>query len=319
MKTRNIKNHLRKVFDDYLESIDDDNIRKLIRENSIISGGSIVSLLIGQDPNDYDVYFKNKETVLAVSRYYVDKYNTELSGKNRLGYSHKALVIDGAKEIESQIIDQGEVPWKTMMLKDITEDRVKIVIRSDGVYFDKKNNPDPEEILNEMDEKPAERKSEKKKENDYKIKFISTNAISLYKRIQLIIRFYGSPEEIHKNFDFVHCTNFWDPLTDYLYLDKSALESIITKELIFTRSKYPLCSIFRLRKFLKRGWWISAGEILKIAMSLNGLDLTDPVILEDQLIGVDTMYFISLIEEIESSDQPITEEYISTLIDKVFH
>ncbi|MDX9802910.1 MAG: hypothetical protein RBS96_02625 [Dehalococcoidales bacterium] len=303
MKPKNIRRKLRGIFDEFLESIEDKDVAEDVSRNTIISGGAIVSLLQDTDPSDYDLYFTNKQTVLKVARYYVNKLN-ENSNKNRFGYKHKALLIDGAFNIQQQIIDQGEEPWETAMLKGFTEDRVKIVIRSDGVNID----------LNDVDVEEEKEPKDKK----FQIKFVSTNAISLYGKIQLIIRFYGPPEEIHKNFDYVHCLSYWDT-KDNLVLNKDALSSILTKELIFTGSRYPLCSLFRLRKFIKRGWWISAGEILKIAMSLNELDLKDPIILEDQLIGVDTMYFFELIEMLREKEVQITSSYITTLVDRIFH
>ena len=33
--------------------------------------------------------------------------------------------------------------------------------------------------------------------------------LTLSGAVQLIIRFYGPPEEIHANYDFIHCTCCW--------------------------------------------------------------------------------------------------------------
>jgi hypothetical protein len=46
---------------------------------------------------------------------------------------------------------------------------------------------------------------------------------------------------------------------------------------------------------LKRGWNISAGEMLKVMFQISELDLKNPDVLEEQLIGVDVAYFSALI------------------------
>src|SRR5690606_18878685 len=117
----------------------------------------------------------------------------------------------------------------------------------------------------------------------YRPVFLSSNAITLSNKLQLILRFYGEPDEIHKNYDFVHCTSYYDHKDKQLTLRPEALEAILTKELRYVGSLYPLCSIIRLRKFIARGWTINAGQILKMALQLSKMDLTKPEILQDQL------------------------------------
>ncbi len=75
-----------------------------------------------------------------------------------------------------------------------------------------------------------------------------------------------------------------------------------------------------MKKFIKRDWNISAGEILKIMFQISSLDLTDPDVLEEQLIGVDVAYFGKLIEILRGVDKDsITSDYLNTLIDRVFN
>lgn len=74
MKRRTIKRILRKKFKEFLDSIDDERVQKLVAENSIITGGAISSMLLHEKVNDFDVYFKNSETALAVAEYYVGRF-----------------------------------------------------------------------------------------------------------------------------------------------------------------------------------------------------------------------------------------------------
>lgn len=75
-----------------------------------------------------------------------------------------------------------------------------------------------------------------------------------------MVRFHGDPAEIHENYDFVHCTNYWTSWERRVTLNQQALECIMTKELRYIGSKYPVASVFRVRKFIERGWTIGAGQ-----------------------------------------------------------
>ena len=93
---------------------------------------------------------------------------------------------------------------------------------------------------------------------------------------------------------------------------------MLSKQLIYTGSRYPICSLFRLRKFLKRDWYIDAGQILKICFDVNKLNLTDVDVLTDQLTGVDTIYMLALINALRGiSPEKLTQSYVFELIDQI--
>jgi hypothetical protein len=86
-----------------------------------------------------------------------------------------------------------------------------------------------------------------------------------------------------------------------------------------TLTKYPICSVFRLRKFIKRNWTINAGQILKMAYQISELDLTDVKVLEDQLTGVDVAFFAELIERLKANDpNKVNAAYLVEIIDRMF-
>jgi hypothetical protein len=283
MNKKRIRQRLSKVFNQWVDTIEDEQVRNLVRANTIITGGCIASLLMNKEPHDYDIYFTDKETVLSVANYYVGRFND------------KAVVLDMAQpDNDSQLLRPGEYE----SLKETSDpSRVRIFIPSDGVA---KLTPD--------------------KKKTHQPVYMSPNAITLTDRIQIITRFYGQPREIHENFDFIHCCNYWASHGDFLVLKHGAIESILAQELSYCGSKYPLCSIIRLRKFIKRGWYINAGEILKICFQLSDFDLSDPVVLEDQLVGVDSAYFNQVIRMLkEGGENQISASYLVTVIDKVFN
>lgn len=300
MNSKNIKRHLNAKLKDWLENIPDEKIRQVIKNNAIVTGGAMVSLLTGETVHDYDVYFRTFEACQQVAQYYVDMWN-------RLHPDSKQATLE---------VDETK--------------RVKVFISSDGVVEeDVKNSTDPFEEFETSEatdeEKALERdvQDENPQKPKYRPVFLSSNAITLSDKVQVVIRFYGEIEEIHKNYDFVHCTCSWTSWDNQVQLPSKALEAIINKELVYVGSKYPLCSIIRTRKYLERGYHINAGQYVKMAFQLNELNLKDVKVLEDQLIGVDSGFFAMLIEAItdkQKRDETDTVDtaYVIELINRMF-
>lgn len=315
MKKKTISSVLNKKFTEWANSITDEAVKKLVMNNTIITGGSIASMLLKEDVNDFDVYFKNKETVLAVANYYVANFKAMSVHKHEDG-----------KEIDIYVKEE--------------EDRVKIYIKSAGIageqgesdyqYFE--NRPDQEaedyvDTVTKQMESSDEVTIAEINDKKYRPLFLSANAITLSDKIQIVIRFYGDPDTIHQHYDYIHCTNYWTSNDGKLTLKQEALEALLSRELIYVGSKYPLCSVIRTRKFIKRGWSINAGQYLKMCFQISKLDLTDINVLEDQLTGVDAAYFAQLIESLKSHTEKEKSEgrdfvieygYLAAIIDKIF-
>jgi len=319
MIVKNIQATITKKVKDWIDSIEDESLRTALTGNVIVTGGCIPSLLEDVEVNDYDVYFRTKEVTLKVANYYVDEFI-----KNPPKHSNNAIVGD-------------------ITVKEDDDGRIKIHVQSNGVagidkeaynkdesedlpdelFLDQAQNENPISYIEKsMGVKTIEGDLLNIPEKKYVPLFISSNAITLSNKVQLVIRFYGEPEEIHLNYDFIHCTNYW--VGGKLTLKKDALSSLMTKELRYTGSRYPLCSIIRTRKFIKRGFMCNAGQYLKMAMQLNDLDLKDVNVLEDQLCGVDVAYFQMLIEEMrqfgknKGDENKIDTDYLMEVIDKMF-
>lgn len=290
MTGKNIKKSLAAKCEDWLKHIEDAELVKILRENIIITGGAIVSMLNGEEVNDYDVYFRTKEACIKVATYYANIFND----------THDTKV---------DIMDEG--------------DRVQCFIRSQGVAADDNEDGITDESEPVETEPYVESQTVNAEKPKYRPVFFSTNAITLSDKIQIVIRFYGTPEEIHKNYDFVHCTCWYSFLDNHLELPSRALEAIINKELYYTGSKYPVCSIIRSRKFIQRGWHINAGQYLKMCLQVSELDLRDMSVFKDQLAGVDSAYFAEAIEHIEqmkekNPDLQIDNAYLFEVINRIF-
>src|SRR4030042_663496 len=219
MQIKTIQKTIQKRMNEWLLTITDEELRGKIKNNLLVSGGSIVSLLLKETVNDYDIYIKDMDVLMELTAYYVKQFPVAIE------------ILDGRKRIEY----------------------LNLIQYKQGIYKIAVENLKPDQV-----------------------KLFFTN--------------------------------------------KEALESIICKQVKYQGSLYPLTSIIRMKKFIKRGWNINAGEILKIMFQISELDLKNPNILEEQLIGVDVAYFAQLIEILRTvSPEKITSSYLNEIIDRVFN
>jgi hypothetical protein len=337
MKVKTINKTINKKFDEWLASITDENVRKLVEKGSILTGGSIASMLLREPVNDFDFYFKDLDTTKAVAEYYVAKFKEN---------PPPTMKFPDGKEVEMGV----KVISNSHSYEDIitggasAPPRVRIFIRSAGVAGEATNDQElngeegdsretgenehpyqyfeqqaPEAAEEYVDQVMASKQEKPKEKYDYRPIFLTDNAISLNGDIQLVIRFYGKPEEIHENYDYVHATNYWTSWDRQVTLRTEALECLLTKELRYIGSKYPICSLVRARKFIQRDWTINAGQFLKISMQISELNLKDYEVLKEQLVGMDVAYFMQVLSALKEEDpEKINAAYLTEIIDRIF-
>ena len=285
-KTKVIRNVLRRKVAAWVNSIEDITVRDLTARHTIVSGGAIASMLLGEKPNDYDFYFRNYETAFAVANYYA----------GILG------------PVAGRIIDVVGGDHKNIL--EETEMRVFTFIKSVGTA---------EEPSADTGERSAKARKDwcKKK---FRPLFISSNAVTLSDKVQLITRFHGSPEQILRNYDFAHCMCYYDAAVNKLVLPNDALEALLTKTLIYKGSLYPIASVLRLRKFIARGWRISAGQIMKMVYQMQLIDFDNNEMMMDQLLGVDATFMYAFINALKNATDALRADltYLCDLLDKVF-
>lgn len=308
MKAKNIKLVICKKFNHLLANIRDDKIRTIVAENTILTGGAISSMLLNEEVNDYDIYFRTRDATFVVAQHYCAEFASNPPPRFK----------KSGKEVDIRVKSEGG--------------RIKIIVQSAGVagetpeneyqYFEGTNPEDGEaaDYVERILHIQVDADDVKTKPN-YRPVFLSSNAITLSDKVQMVIRFFGEPEEIHAHFDFVHCTNYWTSWNRELVLRPEALESLLARELRYVGSQYPLCSVIRSRKFIQQNWAITAGQYLKMAMQLNDLDLGNVAVLEEQLTGVDSAYFEEVIAALRKRDNNrdrVDAAYLVELVDRIF-
>lgn len=294
MRTVTIDKVIKKKVNDWLNSIKDRKLRESLKNKIVVTGGCITSMLLKEKPNDYDIYFTDIGTTKAVAEYYLG----EMAG----GKSCNVWESD----------NQGNWEITKEFDKSCTDKHIHIEIPSEGYLSEKglksQEEQQADEIIGDEEKTPAEIANEQHQEDKprYRPVFITSNAITLSNKVQLIVRFSGNPEKIHSNFDFTHTKMYWT-FEDGVVTNVDALEAVLAKRLIYSGSKFPLCSFIRTRKFIQRGWTIDAGQYCLMAIQLNGFDLLEPRTLVQQLIGVDTTYFQWLLDEV-TKPEALTDE-----------
>lgn len=305
MLEKTMKSLLIKKVNKWIESITDEDVAKSIKEDLIITGGCFTSFIQNETPNDFDCYFRTRSTVLKVAQYYANLWNDDPK------HNREVEVRQETEGTKGTYVKNG---------------RISMFISSAGVAGDLNAINAATELgvdsIEEITEEIEKEEVSKEKKSFFPV-FISENAITLSDQIQIVVRFWGEPSEIHETYDFLHTRAFFDYREKKLEVPREVYECVINKTLIYTGSRYPVCSLFRMRKFIERGWKINAGQILKIALQVSELDLTDIEVLRDQLIGVDSLYFMNLIAQFRNKkasnpDWELTPNYIISIVDKIF-
>lgn len=301
MQIKTIRKNIRDKMNDWLSSIDNQDLVKNLKNDIIVTGGCIVSLFFNEKVNDYDVYIRTRSTLMELIKYYTKDLGTDvviLNGEEKQQYlkeyEDKFGYIENEKRSNSYKI----------AIDNLKEDQIKLFFNSAPGY--KADIPE-----NNGKETPEGAPK-------YRLSYLSPNAISLTDDVQIVIRFWGEPDEIHKNYDFAHATNYFT-FSKGLVTNNEALESLLTKQLIYKGSLYPVTSIIRVKKFVARNWKINAGEMLKMMFQVSELDLSNHHVLEEQLIGVDVAYFAQLINAIRTLKVPLDATVLGVLIDRIFN
>ena len=174
-KILTVKHTIKKNLEEFLLTIQ--KLGKNCENQVFVSGGCTASLLQGESPKDYDVYFKSKSVADAVIELYT----------NDPAYTNEVAVY----EEKYRDVQVGQM-------------------------------------------------------------VITENAVTLKNQLQLIRLHYGTPEEIRKTFDFVHCLPYYDPQDDKIYISRDQYDCCVNKRLKV--NNYSHLTTWREDKFKKKGY-----------------------------------------------------------------
>jgi hypothetical protein len=294
MQRKTIVQLTKRKVDEWCSKITDVNLADRVRNNYMLSGGAIANMLMGLEPHDWDFYITDIDVAHDLANYYVNMMHQVENDKVRVD------VIKHERRVEVMIKSAG------VMADDVDGTQYQ--------YFEGTDGDEAHEYLSNIGQ------VEQSRWGEYYPILVTSNAISLTNDVQVILRFVGYPEYVHKHFDFVHAKAYYTPETG-LVVPAEVMKCLLSKTLKYQGSLFPICAMFRLRKFIKRGWHINAGQMFKIAYDINKLNLDDISVLQEQLTGVDEAYFheaLGILKQEFAEGKPIDATYVFELLDRVF-
>lgn len=143
---------------------------------------------------------------------------------------------------------------------------------------------------------PAKKKKGTVQPSSCKQMFVSENAESWLvnsTRVQLINyeKFLGSPEQIWHYFDFTVCMGAYSFKEDMFIFHDDFLAHNAQRRIVFNfTTEYPICSLIRVMKYVRYGYKINSLELVKVALAINALELSDYKAIKRQLMGIDTLF-----------------------------
>lgn len=189
-----------------------------------------------------------------------------------------------------------------------------------SVFSDKPINDLDIYFYKEEDYEKLKKKIEFNKKTRYATDLADSYEIKGVK-IQLIKKIFGTPKEIFKYYDFTVCMCAYDFKTNQIIMDEDFLYDLAQKQLCFNENTmYPICSLWRIKKYLNRGYSISATNIIKLALTLNNLNINTFEDLKDQLQGIDTYLLKDLTDKMigeEGSKKYEFREFLAYLDDYI--
>jgi hypothetical protein len=146
MKAKSIKGRIHRKINLWLDSVEDEALRGRLKNGVIVTGGSIASMLLGEEVNDFDIYLRSYDLAKEVAEYYLGKFQQ----KHRSGIKMSLKVYADGTRVKIVVKSAGVASDEgTENLKDlkVLEDQLTGV---DTAYFiqllDRLREKDPEKV-----------------------------------------------------------------------------------------------------------------------------------------------------------------------------
>lgn len=138
------------------------------------------------------------------------------------------------------------------------------------------------------------------------------------KPYQLIVMpdLFGDPQTIFGYYDFTVCMAayqfFEDGKSEGFVFGDEFFKHIGQRRLVFhTGTMFPICSLLRVMKYIKRGYFITGMELMKIGLAIHSLKINTYRDLRRQLQGIDTAFLADLTEQMKDGEPLGVKEYIN--------
>jgi hypothetical protein len=137
------------------------------------------------------------------------------------------------------------------------------------------------------------------------------------KPYQLIVMpdLFGDPKTIFGYYDFTVC------MAAYQFRHAGKEEGFVfgddffkhvgQRRLVFhTGTMFPICSMLRVMKYIKKGFFITGMELLKMGLSIHSLKIETYKDLRRQLQGIDTAFLAELTDNMKEGEPLAAKQYV---------
>lgn len=137
------------------------------------------------------------------------------------------------------------------------------------------------------------------------------------KPYQLIVlpALFGDPATIFTYYDFTVCMGAYqftpDGQDEGFVFGADYFKHIGQRRLVFhTGTMFPICSMLRVMKYIKKGFFITGMELLKIGLSIHALEIETYADLRVQLQGIDTAFLSELTTQMKAGEPLGAQAYV---------
>jgi len=116
--------------------------------------------------------------------------------------------------------------------------------------------------------------------------------------VQCIQKVHGEPHDVLELFDFTIISAAYRPADRAFILHDDFLRDLAARRLIYIPGDYPISSLWRIKKYLARGFKIPATELIRLALTIHGIKLETYEDLRAQLEGIDMLFLKTLIDSV---------------------
>ena len=109
--------------------------------------------------------------------------------------------------------------------------------------------------------------------------------------------------ELIKEFDFTVCMGAFDFAWGDFSFSLDFFKHLAQRSLVYNiNSNYPFASLYRVIKYLKKGFKISGIEMLKLGLKCNAIKINNFKELRKQLMGIDTLFLKDLTDKLNGEE-----------------
>lgn len=125
----------------------------------------------------------------------------------------------------------------------------------------------------------------------------------------------GITEAVLSGFDYTTVMAAYEFVHSEFVVEESFTLSALEKKLIFNPdSKFPIAALFRVRKYLAKGFKISGVELVKIAFAIHALKFESYKDVKRQLLGIDTIFLKEFTDSLDKMDSDYSyQKFLSCL------